>query len=387
MKRYLGLALFLLVSACGLCAQVTDTTVCAVLKSPQSFDGKIVRIKGTVEAGLDQFIIHDDDCGQDVNGIWISYPQGTKGKAGPAAMVVVAPAHNFAGTAAAARTAVVLDKSKDFKQFDNLLSQQHTKGTGLCLACIQNQVTATLVGRLDGVASTVLKHDLTGKLTGTGGFGNLNAYPARLVLQSVSEVAAKPEDYTKSDALTKGDENSDRPQMNANQPGMGEVDPFQLIDKLVTSLGSNPLGAQIQKAVAVFPRPKTPPTNVSLGYGTMNEVAANEGTPGTQDSIDGALYICTLNKDKIKPEAVPIVFVHMGQHVLDLEQTVPAPPYLLEYNAWVSTTEAAAAFGQKYMTLPGGYLMWNYKWPESEQVNNMSGALTTFMNKEEMLDK
>jgi hypothetical protein len=168
---------------------------------------------------------------------------------------------------------------------------------------------------------------------------------------------------------------------------MGEVDPFQLIDKLVTSLGTNPLGAGIQKAVAVLPRPKSTPTNVSLGYGTMNEVAANGGTPGTQDSIDGALYICTINKDKIKPEAIPIVFVHIGQHVGDLEQTQTSPAYLLEYNAWVSTTEAAAAFGQKYMTLPGGYLMWNYKWPESEQVNNMSTALGTFMSKEEMLDK
>src|ERR1700744_4118744 len=145
MKKYLGLALFLIAATYGLHAQVTDATVCDVLKNPQSFDNKIVRIKGTVTAGFDQFVIHDADCGQDVNGIWLSYPQGTKAKAGPMAMLELKPAKNFGGTVAAtaARTPVTLDKSKDFKEFDNQLSQVHSKGNGLCMGCIQNQVTAT----------------------------------------------------------------------------------------------------------------------------------------------------------------------------------------------------------------------------------------------------
>ena len=77
-----------------------DTTVCDVVKNPQSFNGKMVRIKGTVVAGFDEFVIKDSgpDCGYQVNGIWLSYPQGTKGKAGPVAVVEVQPAHNFAGT-------------------------------------------------------------------------------------------------------------------------------------------------------------------------------------------------------------------------------------------------------------------------------------------------
>src|SRR5580658_6878651 len=98
MRLYLGLALLVVASACGLRAQVTDTTVCDVLKSPQSFDNKIVRIKGTVVAGFDQFVIRDVNCAQDVNSIWLAYPQGTKGKAGPMAMLELKPAKNFAGT-------------------------------------------------------------------------------------------------------------------------------------------------------------------------------------------------------------------------------------------------------------------------------------------------
>ena len=71
-----------------------------------------------------------------MDGIWLSYPQGTKGKAGAAAIVQVQPAQNFAGTyTPPTRTPVTLDKSKDFKQFDILLSQAHNKGAGMCLGC------------------------------------------------------------------------------------------------------------------------------------------------------------------------------------------------------------------------------------------------------------
>ena len=43
------------------------------------------------------------------------------------------------------------------------------------------------------------------RLSGFGGFGNMNAYPARLVLQSVSDVTPKEIDYSKTDDATKGD--------------------------------------------------------------------------------------------------------------------------------------------------------------------------------------
>ena len=69
-----------------------------VFKNPQSFNGKIVRIKGTVVAGFDQFVLkgRPSAAGTDKN-IWLAYPEGTKAKAGPAAVVQVQPAHNFAG--------------------------------------------------------------------------------------------------------------------------------------------------------------------------------------------------------------------------------------------------------------------------------------------------
>jgi len=122
------------------------------------------------------------------------------------AIVTAQPAHNFAGTLKTpSRTPVTLEKSKDFKQFDSLLSAAHQKGADMCLGCARYEVTATLVGRLDGVADASIKRDASGKIVGFGGFGNMNAYPARLVLQSVSDVAPKEVDYSKTDAITKGD--------------------------------------------------------------------------------------------------------------------------------------------------------------------------------------
>src|ERR1700734_1697012 len=189
-------------------AQVMDTTVCDVVKKPAHFDGKIVRIKGTVLAGCDQFAIKDaadPNCGFPVNTIWLESPQGTKGKAGPVAIVELQPAKNFSGQyTAPTRTPVTLDKGKDFKQFDSLLSQAHQKTTSMCLGCSRYEVTATLIGRLDSVDDATLKRDASGKIVGFGGFGNMNAYPARLVLQSVSDVTPKEIDYSKNDDETKG---------------------------------------------------------------------------------------------------------------------------------------------------------------------------------------
>ena len=102
------------------------------------------------------------------------------------------------------RTPVTLDKGKDFKTFDSLLAQKHEKGADMCLGCTRYEVTATLVGRLDAVADASLAYDASGKIVGFGGFGNMNAYPARLVLQSVSDVTPKEIDFSKNDEETKG---------------------------------------------------------------------------------------------------------------------------------------------------------------------------------------
>ena len=47
----------------------------------------------------------------------------------------------------------------------------------MCLGCARYEVSATLVGRLDGVADAAIKRDNSGKIVALSGFGNMNAYP------------------------------------------------------------------------------------------------------------------------------------------------------------------------------------------------------------------
>jgi hypothetical protein len=392
MKRFIVLIGLILACECGLHAQAAapaagpvDVNVCDVVKSPASFDGKMVRIKGTVVAGFDEFIIKDStdpNCGFQENGIWLSYPQGSKAKSGAVAMVTVQPAHNFAGSwKAPARTPVTLDKSKDFKQFDSLLTQSHQKGADMCLGCAHYEVTATLVGRLDGVANAMLKRDTSGKVVGFGGFGNMNAYPARLVLESVSNVTPKEIDYSKTDAITKGDSSTPPP-----GSGSGFDDPLALAQQVASHISAGPGADEAKKALAVFPKSREQ-NGVSLVYGVSNEVPPEE--PAAKDSPDGVLYTCTLNRDRLQGGSLAVALFHVGKHVVDLRGPKPgnedAPLYIQENDSWVITSIAAIVGGQKYMTLPGAYLFWNVAWPADERNDKMGAALKDYLNNEAML--
>ncbi len=394
MKRLVVLISLLFGFGCGLHAQAAapaagtiDVNVCDVVKSPASFDGKMVRIKGTVVAGFDEFIIKDatdPNCGFQVNGIWLSYPQGSKAKSGPVAIVTAQPAHNFAGTfKAPTRTPVTLDKSKEFKQFDSLLSQPHQKGLDMCLGCARYAVTATFTGRLDTVADASIKRDASGKITGFGGFGNMNAYPARLVLQSVSDVAPKEVDYSKTDEITKGEGSLTPP---PGSGGGGFDDPFAAAVRLASHVAAGQMGDMAQKAAGVFPKSKEQ-NGVNVVFGEGNEVTP-EG-PGAKDSPDGVLYNCVFNRDRLQGPSMVIALFHVGQHVADLRSPKPdsadAPFLINENDAWVVTSIAAIVGGQKYLTLPGGYLFWNSAWPAAQRDDNMEAALKDFLGNEALL--
>lgn len=383
MKRLIILAMFLCACAIGVQAQVVDTTVCAVLKNPKSFDGKMVRIKGTVRAGFDQFIVTGEDCGQLVDGIWLDYPAGSKAKAGPDAVLELQPAKNFNGTfTAVTRTPVKLEKDKAFKQFDSALAQTHHKGSGMCLGCVRSEVTATLVGRLDGVEDAAIKRDATGKIIGLGGFGNMNAYAARLVLQSVTDVTAKDIDYSKADALSSGETTTFK--------GTGELyDPLDAARKSIARLAGSPAGTQAEKDVDAFGK-RGEHNGVSILYAATNEEPKDEGQ-NKNVSPDGVMYNCVFNLDRLEGQAQLLAILHMGQHVEDVRSPMAgnanAPLYIHEYNAWIMTASDAVASGIKLLIMPGGYIAWNGAWTPSDRVSNMDQALKEYLAKEALLNK
>jgi hypothetical protein len=415
MKR--GLILACMISfgfGCDLYAQVAapvDTTVCDVVKKPQAFDGKIVRIKGTVVAGFDEFVIKDatdPDCGYPVNAIWLAYPAGTKGKAGPAAMLTIQPARNFAGKLTpAARAPVTLDKSKDFKQFDSLLAQKHEKGADMCLGCTRYEVSATLVGRLDSVADATLQRDASGKIVGFGGFGNMNAYPARLVLESVSDVTPKEIDFSKNDEETKGGSTGGGNGVDQYGAGAGcsgggcqgggggtGIDlngAIAAAQKNADKLGAGAPKDAAEKAAAVYGKAGEHTTGVYVSYGDANEASPKDEDLGTKDSPDGVLFNCTFNSDRLQGDALTRAVIHLGEHVAELRSPAPgnegAPAYILESDAWVVTAVSAVVAGQKFLSLPGGYVIWDSYWPVADRNDKLAGVIKDFLYNEAMLSQ
>jgi hypothetical protein len=376
MKRVLFLGLLLCGFAVEAKAQAVDTNVCAIVKSPKSFDGKIVRIKGVAVAGYDSFVIKDAEvCGFPVDGIWLEYPAGTKGKAGPAALVTAEPARNYAGPyKAPTRAAVVLDKSKDFKTFDSLLSTPR-KGMGLCLGCAKSTASATFVGRLDAVSDVTLKRDKDGKIIDFGGFGNMNAYPARLVLQSVSDITPKDVDYSKQDAVYTGQRGG-----FGGPPQTGMFDAVAAAQKLAEGMVGMPAGDTVKKDVAMFPK-SGEHNGVVITYNAANELPKEEVS--TKDAPDGVQYNVFINLDRLDTEGQTLTIIHAGQHIADLKNPATAsegePLFVAEYNAWTMTVLGAAMSQQKTLGVSGGYMLWNGTWPEGERNDNIDKALRAFL--------
>jgi hypothetical protein len=368
MKRLLVIVCVFSFSCC-LHAQAVDATVCDILQNPASFNGKIVRVKGTVAASFDRFAIEDNSCGQHVNSIWLAYPEGTKGKAGATAVVELQPARNFAGAVdAAQRTPVQLDKSKDFKQFDSLLATPF-KEASMCLGCTRYKVGATLVGRLDGVAKAGVQRDSAGKIVSWSGFGNLSAYTARLVLQSVADVTPQEIDYSKAAAATKSD--------FVDTTVSGDAVAAAHLNAKAFGAG-NAAGDQIERAAAAFGKPGEK-NGVIVTTKIANEVPKLEGSKGAQDSPDGVLYNCSFNSDRLQGDAMTRAIVHQGTLVASvrspLSNTENDGLFEMEYRAWATTSFSAVATNQKTLTIYGGFIVWNIAWPVADRTKLLDEAL------------
>jgi hypothetical protein len=372
-KRLLVLLLFFSATAGPLAAQVVDVSVCDILANPQSFDGKMVRVKGLVTAGFDEFLVKDAECNQLINAIWLAYPEGTKAKAGPAAFVQLQLARNNNTTLPSLnRFPIKLDKNKEFKQFDSLLSTPYKTG-GMCLGCIRYSLTATLIGRLDGVKEAGIVRDSAGKFVGASGYGNLNLYRARLVLQTVSEVSAHDIDYSRSSSATKDD--------SPRESSGG--DPVAAAHQTARAFPpDSQAGKQVERAAAAYGK-EGEDNGVQVGFGVSNEVPKNDNPKGDKNSPDGLLINCTFDMDRLKGEALTRAITHVGTHVADVRDpqstAAGATAYDLEYRAWQTTVLSAVASQQKTLTLAGGYLAWNSAWAAADRTKMVDEGITNFL--------
>jgi hypothetical protein len=341
-------------------AQIVDTTVCDILSNPQSFDGKIVRVKGVAIAGFEEFAIQGTGCNLEVNAIWLAYPEGTRGKAGPAASLRLQLGKNHPAVVSnVSRSRVTLDKNKEFKEFDKFLSTQ-AKTDGMCLGCVKYTVAATFIGRLDGTKDAGLLRDGGGKVIGLSGFGNLNRYSARLVLQSVSEISPQEIDYAKQGVGASPDATSGSHSFIAGAPAAD----------------------QVKRATAAFGGPGED-NGVSVGFGVANEIPKDDTTKSNSNSPDGILFDATLDADRLKGPAMEIAMSHVGTHIADVRSTAPGtlnlPFYGMEFRAWQTCVVSAIADKVKELTLPGSYVIYSQSWPKGDLGKNVNGSISGFL--------
>lgn len=258
-------------------AEPVDTSVCDILANPTSFDGKIIRLKeATVTTGFDEFVIDGSTCSSPES-IWLAYPEGTKGKAGPTALLRLQLAKNNSAVAseAPARAAVTLQKDNNFTRFDSLLAEPYKPKA--CLGCPRYSVSATLVGRLDVATRKTIE-----------GFGNANLYRTRLVLQSVSDVV--PHEINYAATAARGD--LKRARTHATRE-------------------------QLKRAIDAFGA-EGEDNGVSVGFGVANEIAPNEFAKGDHNSPDGILFYATFNIERLGEEMLQKAMAHIGAHIADL---------------------------------------------------------------------
>lgn len=354
MSRLFAAIFVLFLCAVPSFGQATDTTICNVLSHPEGLDGKMVRIKGQVIAGFDQFQLQDYKCTAGSAAIWLSYPEGSKVKSGPAATVTFQLAQNNPNSATAAnRAPVQLTKDKDFKTFDSLLTTPY-KGKAPCLGCNRYTVTATLTGRLDVSEKTGVLRDAKGQVTGVAGFGNMNRYNVRLVIASVTDVTPEEIDFSKA-AIN----------VETTLPSDGG-DAMAMAQKSAAAYPAGTPAAQMQTAaVNAFGKPKEN-NGVLVSFSRPNEASNNDGAKSTTTSPDGLVATVTIDKDKVK--FMPPAIVHLGVHIADIRNPEgDAKADNLETGFYESrgiygATGQFMAVGVKEVVLPGGFESWNGTW-------------------------
>jgi hypothetical protein len=110
----------------------------------------------------------------------------------------------YAGDPESRESSEKLLKDESFKRFEKYSRATYDRKIGekgICMQCPKYEVEATLTGRFDVASDTVpegqwkdklgMLHDQSGKFVGKAGFGHPPIQKYRLVIESVSDVAAR----------------------------------------------------------------------------------------------------------------------------------------------------------------------------------------------------
>jgi hypothetical protein len=173
-----------------------DTTICEIEKDPTAFNNKLVRVRGIVLIGSEYSTIDDEACPPGM-GLWFELGGGGSS---PGLVATIGggsrPGSEDADGRIVPPFAVKLVRDANFIKFDRLIratiranKQAAQSESG---EYIFHGVTATFVGRIDGVSPEIhafhLKRKPMDKLDYLG-FGQAGQFDAQLVVRSVENDA------------------------------------------------------------------------------------------------------------------------------------------------------------------------------------------------------
>jgi len=180
------------------------TSLCEILKNPEQFDGKIVRVRATVVLAFETSLLKDNGCGSNAS-VWASWEDDPTSPTPDVEYAYLKSRADLQNPASLRwnpvesypRIKLKADsEAKKCGTYANLrFRPRHGK---LCVdGCPSYSVTATFTGRLDfhdRLKAYRYPNDNRKVWSKESGFGHLGAWDERLVVESVSEVVVVKND-------------------------------------------------------------------------------------------------------------------------------------------------------------------------------------------------
>jgi hypothetical protein len=179
MKFKLSLAVGIVGLLSGSCAwsqtSVREADLCEIAAHPESYNGQLVRVRGTLESTMETYVIAKADCAA----IPLEHPESVK------------PQPAFA-----------LQRNADLKKLEKMphSNSKQMECLGPCPSGpYYDPITATVVGRVDAVPGSAVQ----GPHLQRRGFGNRHGSQVRIIVKSYSNVEGhKRADPSKPDSST-----------------------------------------------------------------------------------------------------------------------------------------------------------------------------------------
>lgn len=180
-----------------------ETSVCKIANEPSTYNNKLVKVRGYVCANLEYSILLDEQACPD-NGIWFVFADGS---AAPELAATVGgkgtPGSHDSSGKLTPPLSVRLVRDSNLEELEHYWAIS-AKGESCADRpppefppdCTTYRVTATFIGRVDGVSKEV--HAAHVKRTSQDpmdrkGFGQMGMFDAQIVVQSVEKVVAVDE--------------------------------------------------------------------------------------------------------------------------------------------------------------------------------------------------